>query len=169
MKQIVIAKQEPRIASQLIEVPVTVNNQGSITFPDIQQLRSTPDCVIVIKSMRLITDKVLTNAPLSGYATAPLSELKKMSLIIYSEGWEKAQYVPILTLNDMVDADSDDATTIPYKNSKFELDDWRRVDWTKTKIQFSNTTSSQGAPYTVLIDVEYLRLNAQGQIIEGSM
>lgn len=160
---IILVQDEPRGPSQLVEVVVPVNGRGSVVFPDIQQLRSLTTQRIVIKAMRVITDDVLTNGPLTGNPTAPVAELQKMSLIIYCEGWQKAQYLPILTLNDMAQPTS--AASHRYHQTRFN--NWENVDWSKTLLQFSNGTVSAGAPYVVLIDVEYIKLDASGKEIIG--
>lgn len=159
--------EEPRGPSQLVEIPVTANGLQRVNLPDIQQLRSYIGQDIIIKAMRLITPKVLTNAPTNGGATSPIAELRKISLVIYCEGWEKAQLIPILTLNDMADADATAATTIPYRNRTTRFDDWKNVDWSKSFLQYSNSTVSANTPYTVLIEVEYVKLDAQGKPIIG--
>jgi hypothetical protein len=146
-----------------MEIPVTVNGQGRVNLPDTAQLRSTTDIKIILKSMRLITDPVLTNSVLVAGVTAPFAELQKMSLTIYAEGWEKGQTIPILTLNDM----ETPGTLIPFKQGPTYFDNWINVDWPKSYIQYSNGTVSAGVPYVVLIDIQYLRLNAQEKVVYG--
>lgn len=158
--QSVIVQQEPRGPSVLIEVNVQNNGQQRVPFPDISQLRSTTTLKIVIKAMRLITSNVLTNGVISANATAPDSELQKMALTLYAEGWEKGQTIPLVTLNDMV-------STLPYRWNPTKFDNWINVDFPKSYLQFANGTSSVGAPYVVLLDCEYVRLNAQNVIVVG--
>lgn len=160
---IVLVQEEPRGPSQLIEVPVLANGRGSITFPDIQQLRSLTTQRIIIKALRLITADTLTNGPLTGQPTAPVAELQKISLIIYCEGWQKAQYLPILTLNDMTLPGG----AIPHRYHQTRFNNWENVDWSKTFLQFSNGTVSANAPYVVLLDAEYIKLDASGKEIIG--
>jgi hypothetical protein len=163
MDKIILVQEAPRGPSQLIEV--LVNNVGTArqVFPDIQQLRSLVTQTIIIQSMRLITLDVLTNAPISGFANAPLTELKKIVLVLYCEGWEKAQYIPILTMNDVATP----AGTFPYRNMPTKFDNWKNVDWSKSYLQWCNGTSAVGAPYAVMFDVEYQKLDAEGQLIIG--
>jgi len=163
MRQQVLVQEEPRGPSILIEVPVGTNGSQRIQFPDISQLRSTVDQSIIIKGLRLVPSEVLTSGIISAFPNAPTSELQKMSVTIYSDGWEKGQTIPILTFNDYVFAIS----ATPYRFNPTRLDSWRRVDWPKSYIQFANGTSSVGAPYVVLLDCEYIRLNAQGNEIQG--
>ncbi len=163
MAQLIMLQEEPRVASILMEIPVTVANQGRVNLPDTAQLRSTTDVKIILKSMRLITDPVLTNSVLVAGVAAPLAELQKMSLTIYAEGWEKGQTIPILTLNDM----QTPGTLIPFKQGPTYFDNWTNVDWPKSYIQYSNGTVSAGTPYVVLIDIQYLRLNAQEKLVYG--
>lgn len=154
----VIVQSEPRISSILIEVPVTTNGQGRIPFPDVAQLRSTTDVKIVLKVLRLITDQVLTNSVLVAGATAPIGELQKMTAVIYSDQWEKGQYIPLLTLNDMITP----GTTAAYRYGTPAFDNWTNVDWPKSYIQLANGVVTAGTPYVILFDCQYLRLNAQG-------
>lgn len=160
---IVLVQDEPRGPSQLIEVQVTTNGRQRVPFPDVDQLRSTGTQRIIVKQIRLITDIVLTNGPISGLVAAPLAELQKMSLVIYCEGWEKAQYLPLLVLNDLTD---DNGGTI-HRYSPTNFDNWVNIDWSKTYLQYSNGTLSANAPYCVMLDVVYTKLNNQGAEIIG--
>lgn len=152
---------EPRGPSVVIEIPVANNGSQRIPIPDIQQLRSTTDLKIVLKGLRLIPSSVLTNGIINSSVTAPDAELQKMSLTIYAEGWEKGQTIPMLTFNDFQN------TIIPNRFNPTRFDNWVNVDWPKSYIQYANGTSSAGAPYVVLLDCEYVRLNAQNLIVTG--
>lgn len=156
---------EPRGPSELVEIPVPAAVVSRVQLPDQQQLRSLPDRMIVIKAIRLITDKVLTNSPTLGFPNAALAELRKISLVIYSEGWEKGHLIPLLELVDIADADSTAATTIPYKLKTTRFADWKNVDWSKSYLQYSNGTPSSGSAYAVLLEVEYQQFDNQGQVI----
>lgn len=162
-KQIILFQDEPRGPSQLIEVPVKAQVLSRVTFPDIQQLRSQVGQVIIIKALRLITDDVLPTAPTIGGANAPFTELQKISLVIYCEGWEKGQLIPILTLNDMFTEGS--GQSFRFKTTRF--DNWKNVDWSKSFLQYSNGTPSSGNAYSVIIEAEYVKLDAHNQEIIG--
>lgn len=162
--QTVIVQEEPRGPSVLIEVNVPNNGSQRIPFPDISQLRSTIDQKIIIKCLRLISAEVLTNGIISANVTAPATELQKMAITIYAEGWEKGQTIPILTFNDFRFTTG----AIPFRYSSTRFSDWVNVDWPKSYIQFANGTTSAGAPYVVLLDCEYVRLDAQNNIIQGA-
>ncbi len=159
----ILIQEEPRGPSQLVEIPVGQNGLNKVPLPDVQQLRSQVGQVIIVKAIRLITDTVLVNAPTIGGIVAPLAELQKISLVIYCEGWEKGQLIPILTLNDMFT----DASGIPWKQNTTRFNNWRNVDWSKSFLQYSNGTPSANTPYTVLLEVEYVKLDAQGYEIIG--
>lgn len=163
MSQQVIVQAEPRGPSVLIEVNVQTNGQQRVPFPDISQLRSTAYQAIVIKGFRLIPPEVLTNGIISSNTTAPTSELQKMSVTFYAEGWEKGQTIPIMTFNDFHFATG----STPFRFNPTKLDNWVNLDFPKSYIQFANGTVSAGAPYVVLLDCEYIRLDAQGQLIQG--
>lgn len=164
MERLVFLKDEPRGPSQLVEVPVNLNGQQRVPFPDQSQLRSTTVQKIIIKAIRLITPDVLTNAPLSGNVNAPVTELQKISLVIYCEGWEKGQFIPILSLNDMQLLGG----TAPNAQSLTKFSDWVNVDWPKCFLQYSNGTNTAGTPYSVLLDVLYVKLDAQNNEIKGA-
>jgi len=161
--QQVLVNEEPRGPSVLIEINVQTNGQQRVPFPDISQLRSTAYQSIIIKGMRLISIEVLTNGIISNNPNAPITELPKMAVTLYAEGWEKGQTIPLLTLNDM------NFTTgaIPFRQKPTRFDNWVNVDFPKSYLQYANGTLSANAPYVVLIDCEYVRLDAQGQLIQG--
>ena len=163
MREVVFLQDEPRGPSITIEIPVLANGRGRVPLPDVAQLRSTTDQRIIIKTIRLITADVLTNAPLLGNVNAPLAELQKMTLTIYAEGWEKGQSIPLLPLNDV----STPGGTFPHRYQQTNFANWSAVDWPKSYIQYANSTSSAGAPYFILLDVQYVRLNGSGNQIIG--
>ena len=163
---IILVQEEPRGPSQLIEIPVPLATQRQ-RLPDVQQLRSQEGQTIIIKSLRLITAKVLANAMTLTGTNATLAELRKICLVLYSEGWEKGQMIPILSLNDVADADSTAATTIPYRNNPTRFNNWRNVDWAQSYLLYANGTPAAGTPYVVMLDVEYIKLDAQGKQIIG--
>lgn len=161
---IIFIQDEPRGPSILVEIPVSTTGQ-KVKLPDVQQLRSQGEQVIVIKAIRLITPKILSAGILLGLPNAPLVELQSMSLTIYSQQWLKGENIPILTFNDFVDADSANATTIPYRNKTTRLNNWRNVDWAQSFLLFANGFTPTPS-YVVLLDVEYIKLNAKGEIID---
>jgi hypothetical protein len=155
--KIVLVQEEPRGPSQTIEVPVTGAASNSIPFPEIQQLKSQQGQTIIIKAMRLITQDVLTNGIITGFANAPLTELQKITLVIYCEGWQKALYLPVLTLNDV----GTPGGTFPHRYHNTRFSNWQNVDWSKSFLIYSNgTTSVPGEEgYCVMFDVEYIKIN----------
>ena len=155
---VIMLQQEPRGPSILVEVNVTTNGLQRQNFPDQPQLRSTSDQKIILKAMRLVTTEVLTKSVLSGNPIAPIAELQKITLVLYCEGWEKAQFIPVLFLNDATDPSGSVAHV--YQPTNF--DNWENVDWNKSYIQYANGTSSAGTPYAVVFDVGYVRLNSMG-------
>lgn len=167
MSQVVLVQEQPRGPSQLVEIPVTTNGLQKVKLPDVQQLRSQPGQTIIVKGIRLIPPKVLTNAMTTSGTNAPLAELRKISLVLYCEGWEKAQMIPLLLLNDFADNDAAVATTVPYRFHPTKFDDWRNVDWAQSYLLFANGLVSASTPYVVMFDVEYVKLDAQGKEIIG--
>jgi hypothetical protein len=160
--QMLLIQEEPRGPSQLIEIPVA-GNLTKIVIPVIQQLQNNTNQIIIIKALRLITVDVLTNAPTVGGVNAPITELQKMSIVIYSEGWEKGQLIPVLSLNDMFI----EGTGTPFRPRTTKFDNWQNVDWNKSFLQFANGTVPVGAPYNVIFEAEYVRLNKDNKVIVG--
>jgi hypothetical protein len=168
MSQILLVQEEPRIASMLIEVVIPIGQQR-VQLPIVEQLQSDPTQIIVVKSISLVTPKQLSHGIDNGLVNATIAELRKMALTIYSMGWERGQYIPILSLNNTADSDATTATTIPYKNNAPRFSDWRNVMWNKSYIQFANgQPSAGGADYTVMFDVQYMKFDTNGQEIEGA-
>lgn len=163
--KIILVQEEPRGPSQLIEIPVTSAAQ-KVPLPDVQQLRSQEGQVIILKALRLVTAKVLARAMTFDLANAGIAELRKICLVIYCEGWEKAQKIPLLTLCDYADADSAVATTIPYRFNATKFANWRNVDWAQSYLLYSNNTVAVPS-YAVILEAEYVKLNALGQPIQG--
>lgn len=158
-----LVQEEPRGPSQLIEIPVPALAVQRVQIPDIQQLRSQVGQTIIIKALRLIPASILTNAPTVGGINAPLTELVKISLVLYCEGWEKGQLIPILTLCDTFT----EASGVPFRPHTTMFDNWKNVDWSKSYLQYSNGTPSSGVAYTVVLEAEYVKLDAQNQEIVG--
>lgn len=163
MDRTVIIPEAPRGASMLIEIPVTQAGLGTLPLPQVQQLLNTETQKIIVKALRLIPVTVLTNGVINAGVNAPLTELRKMTLVLYSQGWEKGQYIPLLALNDI-----DDGGTTPFRWHTTKLADWINVDWNKSKIQLANgTVTVVAANYVVMLEVEYLRLDNQGVPVQG--
>jgi hypothetical protein len=162
---IILVQEEPRGPSILVEIPVTGTGQ-KVKLPDVQQLRSQEGQTIIIKAIRLITPKVLANAVTLSMVNAPIAELINMTLTIYSQGWLKGDTIPVLVLNDVADGDSTAATTIPYRNKATRFNNWRNVDWAQSYLLFCNGFTPTPS-YAVLLEVEYIKLDAQGLVING--
>lgn len=164
---VILVQEEPRGPSQLVEVPVTTNGAQKVKLPDVQQLRSQEGQTIIIKAIRLIPFKILARCMTLNLVNAPLAELQKISLVIYCEGWEKAQMIPLFVLNDFADGDAAAATAVPYRNKATRFNNWRNVDWAQSYLLYSNGTVSANAPYGVMFDVEYIKLDTKGNPIIG--
>lgn len=158
--QTILVQDEPRGASQLVEIPVTAGS-NRIALPDVQQLRSTVNSQVIIKKIRLIPPTVLTNGITINAANATVAELQKMTLVLYSEMWQKGQYIPLLTFNDF-----NNSGTAPNRFASTALNNWKRVDWSQSFLQLGNGLVTVGN-YVVMLDVEYIKLNAQNVEIEG--
>lgn len=152
----IIVQESPRTNSTLIEVIVNQNGVQRVKFPDVQQLRNTDTQRVIITTIRVIPPNVLTNAINTNAVNAPLTELQKIAVVLYAEGWEKGYQIPILALNDFASAAN------PYRFQTTRLDNWRNVDWTQCYLQYANGQVSAGATYAVLLEVEYLKFNDKG-------
>lgn len=162
-KPTLLFQDEPRGPSTLVEVLVAGNGETRVAIPPQDQLRSDPSQIVVIKAIRLITDEVLSNGMLNSAPTAPVAELQKIALTLYCEGWEKGYQIPVLTLNDMALP----AGSVPHRYQQTNFSDWKNVSWEKSYLQFAAGTASANAPYVVLFDVQYVKLNAAGHVIQG--
>lgn len=156
--RIILVQEEPRGPSELIEIPVEDNGLQKIPIPTIDLLRSDDDQRIIIKGMRLIVDGVAVAGPLQAGPTAPLAELQKMFLVIYAEGWEKGHYIPLLTLNDVFV----EGSGIPFRPASTRFNNWEKVQWSKSFIALANGQQTAGAPYNIMLDVEYIKLATFG-------
>lgn len=161
---IILAQEEPRGPSQLIELAVPAQTLTIVQFPTIQNLQNQTDQIIIIKALRLIPDTVLTKGPLLGFNNAVLSELQKCSLVLYSDGWLKGQLIPLASLIDVFT----EGSGLPWRAKTSRFDNWQNVDWSKSFIQYSNSTTSSGAAYEFIFEVEYqkFRKNKDGILIE---
>jgi hypothetical protein len=164
MDQTILVQEQPMYPSILVEIPITGVGQ-KVKLPDVQQLRSQEGQTIIIKGIRLITEKVLARAVTLSMVNAPLAELINMTLTIYSQQWLKSENIPILVYNDMNDSDATAATTIPFRDKATKLDNWRNVDWAQSYLLFADGFTPTPT-YAVLLHVEYLKLNAKGQVID---
>jgi len=165
MDKIILAQNQPIVNYTVVEIPVTANGLSQIAIADQPMLKSYSGHKVVIKAIELITAKALTNAPVSGLALAARAELIKASLVLYCQGWEQEQYVPLLRLNGFQDADATTATTIPYVKDFQAFSNLNNVDWTKSRVQYSNGTVSASSSYAFLLGVQYLVFDNDGNEI----
>lgn len=165
-KTVVYVQEQPRGPSELVEIPVSIAGVFRVAIPDVQQLRSQEGQRIIVKAIRHVTADVLTNGVITGFVNAPATETKKISLVLYCNGWEKGHYIPLAVLNDCHLS----ASGFSYRDYKTDFDDWVNVDWSKSFLQYSNGTGGSvlagAVPYVVMLEVEYVKLDGQGGIID---
>lgn len=163
----IIFQDEPRGPSCLVEVLVDDDGEQRVKFDPQDQLKSDPTQLVIIKSIRLVTEDVLVRGMLNDAPTAPNTELQKLTVTIYCDGWEKGFQIPVLTLNDMALSGG----TAPHRYQQTNLDNWKGVSWEKTHLDFAAGTVSAGSPYVVLFDVQYVKVtmlpNGSYQEIQG--
>ncbi len=161
--RVILVQEEPRGPSMLMEVVVDTNGQSKITLPVLATLRNDTTQNIIVKGLNLITAEVLARAPVKGTVNAPLAELQKMSLVLYSQGWLKGLNIPVLRLNDQATPGG----TFPHRYHPTKFNNWTQVDWEQSFLQYSNGSTSANAPYTVIFEIDYLKLNVNGGEING--
>lgn len=169
MGQVILVQEEPRGPSELIEVAQSLAGNFRLPFPDNQQLRSLLTQNVIVQGIKVLPPGLLTNGPITGLPTSPLTELAKCVLVLYCEGWEKGHYIPLLELNDV-----DIATTgTPHRYSVTKFANWKNVDWSKSYILYANGTGGSvltggtANGYCFLVEVLYVKLDAAGQEIIG--
>jgi hypothetical protein len=160
-QKMILIQEEPRGPSQLIEI-VIVAGQTFVPLPIIQQLQTSPDQNIIIKALRLVTLPELSTGPVNGFANAALTELQKITLTLYCEGWQKGQNIPILALNNTFT----EGSGFPFRDKTTKLANWKNVDWNKSTINFANGTVAVGN-YEVILEAEYVRFDINGNVIVG--
>lgn len=168
MNQVILVQEEPISCFEIIETSVapTAGGQFTIQLPDSQQLRSDTDQTIVVKAIRVTVPGKLAFGPVTGLPIAPVAELQKISLTLYSQGWQRGHNMPLLNFNDVVVP----AGVEPYRYTSTRLNDWKKIDWPKSYFLYSNGSggAAPGATgYCIMLEVEYVRLTAQGVIMEG--
>jgi len=159
-----LVQEEPRGPSQLIEVLIPAQLTSNVTLPVIQNLQNDVNQIVILKALRVIPDTVLSRGPLQGFVNAPLTELIKISLVLYSQDWLKGQLIPLLTLVDTFT----EGSGIPWRNRTARFNDWQNVDWGKSFLQYSNGTQSIGTAYEVIFEAEYQKFkkDAVGNLVE---
>jgi len=162
----VLIQSQPVNNYTTVEIPVTSNGLTRIAIPDQLMLKSYPGHQVVIKAIELLTVKIITRAMINAMANAPLAEVVKAALVLYCEGWEKVQYIPLARLNPAYDSDGTAATTFPFMQSVQTFENLRSVDWTKSYIQYGNGAVSANSPYAFILGTQYMILNEQGAEIK---
>jgi len=146
---------------EIVEIPVA-SGATRAAVPDQPMLKSFPGKRLIVKSIGLITAKILSHAPLSGVVNAAVAEFRKITLVVYVNGWERLHFIPLLMMNGTADADSTAATTVQFvPTGPMNFDGVMDVDWTKSYLQFSTGLTAASA-YSVLLGVNYVSLNDEG-------
>ena len=165
---LILVKEEPISCLELVETQVTsdLDGQYTVQLPDSQQLRSDQDQTIIVKAIQVTSPEVLTNGVISGLATSPVTEMQKISLVLYSMGWERVHYLPLLRMNDV----STPGGAAPHRYYGTRFNDLQKVDWPKSFFKYSGGTGgvvSADTPYCIMLTVEYVKLIKVGnQLIE---
>jgi hypothetical protein len=159
-----LVMEEPRGPSQLIETAVPAQAVSVVQLPVVQNLQNQTDQIVIIKALRVIPDTVLARGPVQGFVNAPLTELQKISLVLYSNNWIKGQLIPLCSLIDIFT----EASGIPWRSRTARFDSWKDVDWNKSFFQYSNGTPSSGIAYEIILEAEYqkFRKGADGILVE---
>jgi hypothetical protein len=159
----VLIQSEPIKNWTLIETVIAVGDRR-IPIQDQPMLRSTSGHKVVIKSIELITVKQLPNGVLNAGANISRADLIKTVLVLYSNGWEQVQYIPLARLIGAHDMDATTATTIPFMRDVTMFENLADVDWTKSYFLLSPGQSIAAAGVIVL-GIQYQVFNNNGQEI----
>jgi hypothetical protein len=165
MEKILIQSQ-PITNWTLVEIPIPAQAVTRVAIPDQVMLKSYPGHTVLIKAIECISNKVLTNGMTQPGINAVRAEIIKASLVLYVEGWEKVQYIPLARLISMADTDSAVATTIPFVWNPVTFENLARVDWTKSYIQYASGTTSVGTAYNFILGVQYSVFNDRGEEVK---
>lgn len=168
MNQVILVQEEPLSCFEVIETAILVADAGGFdkNVKESNILRSDTDQTIVVKAIRVTVPGKLAFGPITGLPIAPVSELQKITLTIYSEGWERGHNIPILNLNDVTVPGG----TEPFRRTSFKLNDWRKIDWPSSFFKWSNGSGgiAPGATgYCIMLEIEYVRLNKRGEPVSG--
>lgn len=144
----------------LVETLAAVGNTR-IPIQDQPMLKSYAGHKVVIKAIEVITAKMLTNGVLNATANLTRADLIKLVLVLYCDGWEQVQYIPLARLVSIHDTDSAVGTTVPFMNDPALFENLKDVDWTKSYFQTANGTSIATAA-TIILGVQYQVFNDQG-------
>lgn len=159
MSQVILVQEEPISCFEMVETLVKVTDAGSfsINVIDNQQLRSDEETTIVVKAIRVTVPGKLAFGPISGLPCAPVTELQKISLTLYCQGWQRGHNMPILNLNDV----QVPGGTEPFRYHTTKFNDWIRVDLPKSYFLYSNGSGgvAPGATgYCLMLEFEYVRM-----------
>lgn len=158
---VILVQEEPRGPSMLVQVAIAAG-QSLIQFKDVPELRNSPTRRVIIKGIRLVIPGLVSTPLNVGNVLAPLTELVKMYLNIYCEGWIKSQGTPILEFNDVYI----EGSGIPFRTASTRLNNWENLDWSKTQIQYGQGLTA-AIDCTVALDVEYVNIDNAGEEIVG--
>lgn len=132
---------------QLIEIAVTAASTQRIYLGDQPQLRQQAGQTISILKILTYPPAVMSVTP-SGATPAPVTELAKATLVLYSESEEKVFQLPLLSLVEAQNASS------PFVDEVTEFDSLK-VDFAKSYIQMGSAVA--GAPYSFALGISYKR------------
>lgn len=135
-----------------VEFQVNSGAPTKVMFQDLPNLRNQPGNRIIIKDIEVTPVTVMPTSP-NGVAVSPLTELKKAVLVLYVQGEESVNRVPLLKL-----VRTDDGGTTPFQQKWESFADLQNVDWAKSYVLFSSAPA--GTPYVILFGVEYEKLSA---------
>jgi len=145
----------------LVETVIAVGNTR-IPIQDQPMLKSYAGHKVVIKGIELITAKGLTHGVLNSAANITRADLIKTVLVLYCNGWEQVQYLPLSRLIGLHDADATTATTVPFMDQPTFFENLSDVDWTKSYFLTANGQSIATAG-VIMLGVQYQVFNDQGQ------
>jgi len=157
----ILAQSQPISNWTLVEVPIA-SGATRVAIQDQPMLRNDADKRVVIKAIELFSNKVLTHGVLQSGTAITRADIIKATLVLYSQQWEKVQYIPLARLISMHDSDATTATTIPFNNDPVTFENLGDVDWTKSYVQFANGQSASAASVAIF-GVQYQVYDSMGR------
>lgn len=137
----------------LVELPVAVNSQMWVNFPDQPDLTTLIDQQIDILGIELIINSVLSNGP-SGNINAILTEMQKATLVLVNDDKKRVYEFPVLTFNRMRNLTG--GVEQPNQQDLQLFSDLSKIAWTKSGIQFLVPPAFAGSvPYSFLFQIHY--------------
>jgi len=127
---------------EAVEIPVNNTSGTRWAFPDQPQLRNA-----FVNAIQVYGPGAITATPNSLATPAPVSEMKKATITLYSGDIQLVLNMPLLSLNNVVGYDTTSTQNNPYV---FQLPDLQGliISWTKSYITLSSASASSNIAFS---------------------